>query len=195
MMEEAKEPAVADGIVDNKTQIMQVCDRLCNFFLKNKLQEKSPEQMTEAEKSEKRSRLSAPVVWTRSGLDEEIAETANLDNCFQVCIDNLDAADQEQETDMRVFDDAKRTSSMEKDEVHDGVSSSRASEVDENPHERTNTSMASAHRKRGTDSGSAIGGSRSTMGSVLCSQFTMGKLSLVAEKPLMSISGSARDVF
>ena len=68
MMEEAKEPAVADGIVDNKTQIMQVCDRLCNFFLKNKLQEKSPEQMTEAEKS----REEVQAVGT-GGLDEKRA--------------------------------------------------------------------------------------------------------------------------
>ena len=42
MLKDSKESAVA-GIVDNRTQIMQVCDRLCNFFLKNKLQEKSLE--------------------------------------------------------------------------------------------------------------------------------------------------------
>ena len=40
MLKEEKDMAIA-GIVDNRSQIMQVCDRLCNFFLKNKLEDKS----------------------------------------------------------------------------------------------------------------------------------------------------------
>ena len=114
-----KESAVS-GIVDNRSQIIQVCDRLCNFFLKNKLQENAPEQSKEEDKGNKRSRLSAPVANTKINLDEEIAETSNLDNCFQLCIENLNTADEEQETEIRVFDDAKRTSSVKKSEVHGG---------------------------------------------------------------------------
>ena len=50
-----------------------------------------------------RSRISNPVDYTRKGLEIELAEASNLDNCFQVCIDNLDENDDEREGEIRVF--------------------------------------------------------------------------------------------
>ena len=110
----------------------------------------------------KRSRLSMPVT-AHEGLEEENAETANLDNCFQVCIDNLDAADQEQEMEIRVFDDAKRTSSVEKDdEVHSLSSSARHSEAEVGGRPRAISSVDDRNNSK-----SVLADSRS--GSILCS--------------------------
>ena len=74
-----KEMMQGKGTPEEQASILKVCDRLCNFFLQNKLQETSTDAGGE---KIKRSRISAPVSNTRDGIEVEIAETANLDNCF-----------------------------------------------------------------------------------------------------------------
>ena len=88
------------GVEDNKLQILKVCDRLCNYYLQNRLLEVSANE--EGEKV-MRSRISNPVDYTRKGLEIELAEAPNLDNCFQVCIDNLNENDDEREGEIRIF--------------------------------------------------------------------------------------------
>ena len=142
MMKEKSVP----GVDDNKAQILKVCDRLCNYFLQNRLLEVSDDEKGE---KVKRSRLSMPVSNTRKGLDFEIAETVNLMNCFQVCIDNLVENDEEREGEIRVFEDAKLST------VGQDGSRKNQSQL----HNLKSPSTASATRN------SRMGGS------ILCSQF------------------------
>ena len=88
------------GTQDEQENILKVLDRLCNFFLQNNLQETSSNE--DGEKV-KRSRISSLANDNHVGIEQENAETANLDNCFQVCLDNLDKDDEESEGEIRVF--------------------------------------------------------------------------------------------